>query len=129
RAPAEARRHPGLRARRVRPGEGRDPPDPRQPGTRRSLPRLDLQEPPRAAPRRGVELNPTIFREYDIRGVADRDFDAEFARSLGQAFGTLALEHGARRVSVGRDCRLTSDAYAVALMAGIRSTGLDVVEI
>jgi phosphomannomutase/phosphoglucomutase len=90
---------------------------------------LDLQEPPRATPRRGVELNPTIFREYDIRGVADRDFDAEFARSLGQAFGTLALEHGARRVSVGRDCRLTSDAYAVALMAGIRSTGLDVVEI
>src|SRR5262249_27063752 len=46
-----------------------------------------------------------------------------------QAFGTLALEHGARRVSVGRDCRLTSDAYAAALMAGIRSTGLVVVEI
>ena len=61
--------------------------------------------------------------------MADRDFDAEFARSLGQAFGTLALEHGARHASVGRDCRLTSDAYAVALMAGIRSTGLDVVEI
>jgi phosphomannomutase/phosphoglucomutase len=90
---------------------------------------LDLQESPRAAPRRGVELNPTIFREYDIRGVADRDFDAEFARSLGQAFGTLALEHGARRVSVGRDCRLTSDGYAAALTAGIRSTGLDVVDI
>jgi phosphomannomutase/phosphoglucomutase len=90
---------------------------------------LDLQEPPRAAPRGGAELNPTIFREYDIRGVAGRDFDAEFARSLGQAFGTLALEHGARRVSVGRDCRLTSDDYAAALMTGIRSTGLDVIEI
>jgi phosphomannomutase/phosphoglucomutase len=90
---------------------------------------VDREEPPRATPHRGVELNPAIFREYDIRGIADRDFDAEFARRLGQAFGTLALEHDARRVSVGRDCRLTSDAYAAALIDGILSTGLGVVEI
>jgi phosphomannomutase/phosphoglucomutase len=90
---------------------------------------VDRQEPPRSAPRRGAQLNPAIFREYDIRGVADRDFDAEFARTLGQAFGTLALERGARQVSVGRDCRLTSDRYAAALVDGIASTGLGVVEI
>jgi phosphomannomutase/phosphoglucomutase len=87
------------------------------------------EEPPRAVSRGGVELNPTIFREYDIRGIADRDFDAEFARLLGRAFGTLALERGARRVSVGRDCRLTSGAYAEALVDGVRSTGLGVVDI
>jgi phosphomannomutase/phosphoglucomutase len=87
------------------------------------------EEPAHAPSGRGVELNPAIFREYDIRGIADRDFDAAFAGALGRAFGTLALEHRARRVSVGRDCRLTSDGYAAALIAGIRSTGLDVVDV
>ncbi len=48
---------------------------------------------------------------------------------LGRTFGTLALERGARRVSVGRDCRLSSDGYAAALIDGLVSTGLDVLEI
>jgi len=74
-------------------------------------------------------VNPAIFREYDIRGVAERDFDVAFAASLGRAFGTLCGEAGKRRVSVGRDCRVTSDRYAAALSDGIRSTGLDVVDI
>ncbi len=90
---------------------------------------MDLEEPSGPPPRRGAQLNPTIFREYDIRGIAERDFDASFARLLGQTFGTLALEHGAARVCVGRDCRLTSDGYAAALIDGIRSTGLGVIEI
>ncbi|HWP65619.1 MAG TPA: phosphomannomutase/phosphoglucomutase [Candidatus Limnocylindria bacterium] len=74
-------------------------------------------------------MNPAIFREYDIRGVADVDFDAAFAHRLGLAFGTLALEQGARLVSVGRDCRLTSDRYAEALRAGIAAAGLDVLDL
>ena len=45
-------------------------------------------------------VNPQIFREYDIRGIADRDFDVEFAELLGRTFGTLASERGAKRVSV-----------------------------
>jgi phosphomannomutase/phosphoglucomutase len=61
--------------------------------------------------------------------VADRDFDADFARRLGQAFGTLAAEAGGRVVSVGRDCRLTSEKYAAALTEGLRSTGVDVVDV
>jgi len=77
----------------------------------------------------GAQLNPSIFREYDIRGIADRDFDAAFAETLGRAYGTLAREHDARLVSVGRDCRTTSDAYAAALMRGIASTGVDVLDI
>jgi len=48
---------------------------------------------------------------------------------LGQAFGTLAARAGKRRVSVGRDCRLTSDGYAAAVREGIQSAGLDVVDI
>jgi phosphomannomutase/phosphoglucomutase len=74
-------------------------------------------------------LNPAIFREYDIRGIADRDFDADFARRLGLAYGTLAREHGARTVSVGRDCRLSSDRYAAALREGLAATGLAVLDV
>ncbi len=73
--------------------------------------------------------NPAIFREYDIRGVAERDFDDAFARTLGQAYGTMAREAGKRVVAVGRDCRLTSPSYASALADGLVSTGLEVVDI
>ena len=61
--------------------------------------------------------------------MADRDFDTAFARSLGQAFGSLVAESGKKLVSVGRDCRLTSDKYAAAVAEGIRSTGVSVVDI
>jgi phosphomannomutase/phosphoglucomutase len=73
--------------------------------------------------------NPAIFREYDIRGVAEQDFDEAFARVLGRAYGTMAREAGKRVVAVGRDCRLTSSAYASALAEGLVSTGLEVVDI
>jgi phosphomannomutase/phosphoglucomutase len=74
-------------------------------------------------------MNPTIFREYDIRGIADQDFDTEFAFTLGQAYGTYVVKQGKKRVSVGRDCRLTSEKYATALRRGLCSTGLDVLDI
>src|SRR5438093_12479270 len=90
---------------------------------------MALARPPGTTSRGGARLNPAIFREYDIRGVAERDFDAAFARTLGLAFGTLAYEAGKRRVSVGRDCRLTSDRYAAALTEGLVATGLTVVDL
>ena len=74
-------------------------------------------------------MNPAIFREYDIRGIADRDYDVAFARTLGQAYATFVEGTGTRKVSVGRDCRLTSDKYAAALIDGLRTGGLDVVEL
>ncbi len=74
-------------------------------------------------------MNPAIFREYDIRGIADTDFDRDFAFTLGRAYGTYALGQGKKRVAVGRDCRLTSDKYAAALRQGLRATGLDVLDI
>lgn len=74
-------------------------------------------------------MNPAIFREYDIRGIAGRDFDVAFARTLGQAYGTMVVGAGRRVVSVGRDCRLTSAELAAALIDGIVSTGCDVVEL
>jgi phosphomannomutase/phosphoglucomutase len=74
-------------------------------------------------------MNPAIFREYDIRGVADRDYDADFARQLGLAYAAFVAARGVRRVAIGRDCRLTSDKYADAVKDGFRTAGLDVVDI
>jgi phosphomannomutase/phosphoglucomutase len=74
-------------------------------------------------------MNPTIFREYDIRGIADKDYDVDFAYTLGQAYGTHAVEQGRKRVSVGRDCRLTSEKYATALRQGLVASGLEVLDL
>jgi len=74
-------------------------------------------------------MNPSIFREYDIRGLAEKDFDKEFALLLGKVHGTAIAARGGKRVSVGRDCRSTSDAYAEAVIAGMAGAGLDVYDI
>jgi phosphomannomutase/phosphoglucomutase len=74
-------------------------------------------------------MNPSIFREYDIRGLAEEDFDEDFARLLGKVHGTLIGKHGGQRVAVGRDCRPTSDLYAEAVIEGLLSSGLDVYDI
>ncbi len=65
------------------------------------------------------------FREYDIRGVADRDLTDAVARSIGQAFGTvLGADERPLRVAVGRDCRLSSDRLFTALVAGLTASGV-----
>jgi len=74
-------------------------------------------------------MNPSIFREYDIRGLAEKDFDKDFALQLGKVQGTLIGAKGGTRVSVGRDCRATSDSYAEAVIQGLASTGLQVYDI
>ncbi len=79
-----------------------------------------------------MRMDPTIFREYDLRGVAERDMDADFARALGRAVATRVRRlHPDRKpaLAVGRDCRLTSQAYAEAVIAGIAESGVDVVDI
>ncbi len=70
-----------------------------------------------------------IFREYDIRGVAGVDIQEEDVKNIGKAFGTLINQKGGQKVSVGRDCRLTSDRYADLFIQGVLSTGCDVVDI
>jgi phosphomannomutase/phosphoglucomutase len=74
-------------------------------------------------------VNPTIFREYDIRGIADQDFDSNFAFTLGRAYGTYARGQGKKRMAVGRDCRLTSEKYATALRHGLCASGVEVLDI
>ena len=74
-------------------------------------------------------MNPSIFREYDIRGLAEEDFDVHFARLLGQVHGSAVAEKGGKRVAVGWDCRATSEGYAKAVMDGLQSAGLKVYDI
>ncbi len=73
--------------------------------------------------------NPHVFREYDIRGVADRDLPDEFALALGKALGSYWLRQKAERVVVSRDCRLSSPRLHAAIARGILSTGLFVVDV
>jgi phosphomannomutase/phosphoglucomutase len=74
-------------------------------------------------------MNPSTFREYDIRGLAGKDFDEDFALLLGQVHGTIISEKGGKRVTVGRDCRATSDPYAQAVIKGLASAGLQVYDL
>ncbi|MBK9710638.1 MAG: phosphomannomutase/phosphoglucomutase [Kouleothrix sp.] len=78
-------------------------------------------------------VNPTIFRAYDIRGVVDVDLSEQVYQTLGRAAGTYFRRRDAGqsrpRIVVGRDARLTSPAYTAALIAGLRGTGCDVVDV
>jgi phosphomannomutase / phosphoglucomutase len=74
-------------------------------------------------------LKPTIFREYDIRGIADTELlDADVA-DLGRALGTTLIRKSGKRVNLGRDCRLSSARLRDALLAGLVSTGCEVTDI
>jgi phosphomannomutase / phosphoglucomutase len=74
-------------------------------------------------------LNPEIFRQYDIRGIAGRDMTEDDVVLVGKGIGTYLSQFGNRFVAVGRDCRTTSDAYAEHLIKGLTSTGCRVVDI
>ncbi len=74
-------------------------------------------------------MNPEIFREYDIRGIAEKDITEEDAVSIGKAYGTMIKGSGSTKVSVGRDCRKSSSLFSMRFIEGILSTGCDVVDI
>jgi phosphomannomutase/phosphoglucomutase len=74
-------------------------------------------------------MNPRVFREYDIRGVAESDFPDAFVGDLGRAIGTFLVEGGARRITLGRDCRLSSPRIHAAVRAGLLSTGLEIIDV
>src|SRR5262245_41667793 len=76
-----------------------------------------------------MTFNARVFREYDIRGVADRDLPDDFVGRLGQAIGTHLVRAGARRMTLGRDCRVHSPRLHAALRGGLLSTGIDVLDV
>jgi phosphomannomutase/phosphoglucomutase len=76
-----------------------------------------------------MALDPTIFREYDIRGVVDRDLTEEAVERSGLALGTLLRRAGGRTAVVGRDCRISGERLAGRMIAALRRTGVDVVDL
>ncbi len=74
-------------------------------------------------------LKPSIFREYDIRGVAETDLASPDIESLGRGLGTYIQRHSGKRVSVGRDVRLSSTRLRDALVSGLKATGCEITDI
>lgn len=73
-------------------------------------------------------MNPHIFREYDIRGLVEKDLTETVAKQIGQAIGTYLKKYG-NKIVVGKDNRKSSSLLADALIEGILSTGCDVIDI
>ncbi|HEY0094800.1 MAG TPA: phosphomannomutase/phosphoglucomutase [Archangium sp.] len=74
-------------------------------------------------------MNAHIFREYDIRGLVDKDLTIEVVELLGRGLGTVIRRKGGRSIAVGRDCRESSTRFRDALCQGLTSTGLDVFDV
>ena len=76
-----------------------------------------------------MNVNPYIFREYDIRGKVAEDFPPEVVVSLGKAFGTLVKRSGGREIAISGDIRLTTPDLISFFKEGVLSTGVDVINI
>lgn len=74
-------------------------------------------------------FNPSILREYDIRGIVDENITDKDAFAIGCAFGTMVRRRGGKKVAVGYDGRETSPLYADALTQGLISVGIDVTSV
>ncbi len=76
-----------------------------------------------------LAVSRAVFREYDIRGVADADLTTGAIETIGKAFGTyIQRTSGRNKVVVGRDVRVSSERFFSAVTKGLLSTGCDVVD-
>ncbi len=76
-----------------------------------------------------MQVAASIFKAYDIRGVVGQTLSEAVAEHLGRAFGTEALKLGEKAVAVGRDGRLSGPSLSGALIKGLRSTGINVIDL
>ena len=76
-----------------------------------------------------MNFNPSIFRAYDIRGIAYEDLSEDLVVSIGKALGTLILRRGLDGINIGRDGRLSSPDMFRWITEGITSTGCNVVDL
>jgi len=74
-------------------------------------------------------LKPTIFREYDIRGVADTDLGSEDVEQLGLGLGTYLRRHSGININLGRDVRVSGPRLHDALLKGLMGSGCHVTDI
>ena len=76
-----------------------------------------------------MNINPYMFREYDIRGKVVEDFPPEVVVLIGRAFGTLVKRSGGREVAISGDIRVTTPDLINYFKEGVLSTGVDVINI
>ena len=76
-----------------------------------------------------VDVNPNIFREYDIRGIVADDLSTDVVELLGKSYASYMIGKGAQTVTVGRDVRTTSLSLKNALVKGMLSTGMNVIDV
>jgi len=76
-----------------------------------------------------MQVSPSIFKAYDIRGVVPATLNAEVAEALGRAFGAHALTCGETVVAVGRDGRLSGPELSAALIRGLTAVGIEVIDV
>lgn len=71
------------------------------------------------------KINPTIFRGYDIRGIVDTDLNEDVYYTFGRAYATYLSRRRIQEAVVGRDCRLTSELFSKAFIAGLNDGGIN----
>ncbi|TFY96566.1 phosphomannomutase/phosphoglucomutase [Ramlibacter rhizophilus] len=76
-----------------------------------------------------MQLSPSIFKAYDIRGIVPSTLNEEVAERLGRAFAQAALRENERTVAVGRDGRLSGPSLSAALVRGLVAGGVDVIDV
>jgi phosphomannomutase len=76
-----------------------------------------------------MQFSPSIFKAYDVRGIVPATLNETVAEALGRAFGMMARKEGETAVAVGRDGRLSGPSLAAALVRGLQSAGVDVIDI
>ena len=76
-----------------------------------------------------MDINPYIFREYDIRGVVEEDFQPEVVELLGKGFGTFVINKDIDKISLGGDVRLTTKTLKEAFAKGVLSTGVNIIDL
>src|SRR6516162_9475097 len=85
--------------------------------------------PPTSEFQMGHRFDPTILREYDIRGIVGKTLSSADALALGRAYAVALAGPGGHRVAVGYDGRLTSPELEAALVDGLATEGADIVRI
>jgi phosphomannomutase / phosphoglucomutase len=76
-----------------------------------------------------MQLNPEMFREYDIRGLVEKELDREKMVLLGKAFGTMVRRKQRKSVAVGCDNRASSEEFKQGFIEGLKDSGCEVTDI
>jgi phosphomannomutase / phosphoglucomutase len=74
-------------------------------------------------------VNAEVFRQYDVRGLVERDLTDEFVTLLGKGYAAYIAKRGVKKIALGRDCRLSGPRLSAAFSGGVRSAGIDVIDL